>query len=52
MCTQEVSLGAKCNSKYSLLRKGEKVTLEIFSNLKVDFLGARKPWKKFICRKF
>lgn len=39
---EDISLGAKCNSIFSLFRKGEGVSLEVFSHLKVDFLGEKK----------
>lgn len=51
-CMEDVSLGAKSNSKSRILRKGEGVSFEVFFHLKGDFLEGRKPWKKFIFIKF
>lgn len=51
-CTQDVSLGAKSNSKSRILRKGEGVSFEVFFHLKVDFLEGRNPCRKFIFIKF
>lgn len=48
MCTKDVSLGAKSNSKSRILRKGEGVGFEVFFHLKVDFLEGRNPCRKFI----
>lgn len=48
---EDSSLGGKYNSIFSLFRKSEIITPEVFYHLKVDFIG-EESWRKFIFIKF